>query len=208
VAATHVAEPPPAPAATAAAPVAQVAPAQIGEVEPSTQLDALPLADKRLKDDALAFRVGKSGAASKELVLEKKSAAPASAPVKAPVAAKSRDLKEEMAQAVGGGAPPKSAAKPEPQVAQEPLPDRPTIGDAQAAAGPALMKARMCLAGQETGSQAKLTFGSDGRVKNVVISGPAAGTPAEGCLKAQLSSARVPPFSEKSFSFSLTVRPP
>jgi hypothetical protein len=204
---------PPASAAHAQAPATQVAPPPVepatiaSQAEPPTQIAALPPAENPPKDEALAFRVGKS-AASNQIVLEQKRAPSPASAAAAPVATKkSRALNDEMAQAVG--APAKAAAPdPEPQVAQEALPDRPTIGDAQAAAGPALMKARMCLAGQETGSQAKLTFGSDGRVKSVAISGPAAGTPAESCLRSQLSTARVPAFSEKSFSFSLTVRPP
>ncbi len=84
----------------------------------------------------------------------------------------------------------------------------PSIGALQAAIGSVMAGARSCLAGQDAGSRAEVTFGSDGRVKSVGVSGPAAGTPAEGCLRSAIGAARVPPFSEPSFSASLTIRPP
>lgn len=198
---------PPHTAAAAAAPGAPaVEPAPIASQ--AAQLESLPQVAAASKEDTLAFRVKKGNASG--LVLEPKVArAPAAAkPSPEPAAKKAGSLNDEMAQAVGEKAVKAAPPGNQSPVAQEDLPDRPSVGDAQAAAGPALMKARMCLAGQEAGSQAKITFGSNGRVKNVTISGPAAGTPAESCLRSQLSSARVPPFSEKSFSFSLTVRPP
>jgi hypothetical protein len=88
------------------------------------------------------------------------------------------------------------------------LPERPSLGAVQGAIGSVMMGARSCLAGQDQGSQAQLTFGPDGRVRSVAISGPAAGTPAESCLRSALSAARVAPFSEPTFTASLTVRPP
>ncbi|HEX4474443.1 MAG TPA: hypothetical protein VH142_05150 [Polyangiaceae bacterium] len=98
-------------------------------------------------------------------------------------------------------APPKAPS-------DEPTPNRPSVGLVQAAVGSVMMGARSCLAGQDSGSTATVTFGSDGRVHSVAISGPAAATPAEGCLKSALMAARVPPFSDPSYAFSLTVRPP
>lgn len=92
--------------------------------------------------------------------------------------------------------------------ADEPTPNRPSVGLVQAAVGSVMMGARSCLAGQDSGSAATVTFGSDGRVRSVSISGPAAATPAEGCLKSALSGARVPPFTDPSYTLSLTVRPP
>lgn len=88
------------------------------------------------------------------------------------------------------------------------LPAEPGLGAVQAAIGSVMMPARNCLAGQETGSRATLVFGSDGRARSVSVSGPAAGTPAEGCLKAALMGARVPAFAEPTYSAALTIRPP
>jgi hypothetical protein len=180
------------------APVVSAAPAELGRQ--AAVLDSLPAASEA--SNVLAKRPSKS---TKLATSEPKELA-------APVPhAKPKSLDEEMGAAVG-----KSQVLPAPvqqnddnaETSRAGLPARPSVGDVQAAAGQVLMRARMCLAGQEEGSPATLTFGSDGRVKSVVISGPAAGTPAEACLKSSLSSPRVPPFSEKSFSFSLTVRPP
>jgi hypothetical protein len=67
--------------------------------------------------------------------------------------------------------------------------------------------ARACVAGQDAPSSATVTFGSDGRVQSVGVSGPAAGTPAEACIKAALSKARVQPFARPSFTVSTPVRP-
>jgi hypothetical protein len=91
---------------------------------------------------------------------------------------------------------------------KEALPNRPSVGAIQGAVGSVMAGARSCLAGQEAGSKATVTFGADGHVKNVSVAGPAAGTPAEGCVRSALMGARVPPFSEPEYSASFTVRPP
>jgi hypothetical protein len=88
------------------------------------------------------------------------------------------------------------------------VPNRPSVGAIQGAVGSVMAGARSCLAGQETGSKATVTFGSDGHVKSVAVAGPAAGTPAEGCVRSALMGARVPAFSEPEYSASFTVRPP
>jgi len=88
------------------------------------------------------------------------------------------------------------------------LPSRPSVGAIQGAVGSVMAGARSCLAGQETGSKATVTFGTDGHVKSVSVAGPAAGTPAESCVRSALMGARVPPFSEPEYSASFTVRPP
>jgi hypothetical protein len=91
---------------------------------------------------------------------------------------------------------------------QAALPSRPSVGAIQGAVGSVMGGARSCLAGQEGGSKATVTFGADGHVKSVSVTGPAAGTPAEGCVRSALMGARVPPFSEPEYSASFTVRPP
>jgi len=90
----------------------------------------------------------------------------------------------------------------------EALPTHPSSGAIQGAIGSVMGGARSCIAGQEAGSKATVSFGADGRVKSVALAGPAAGTPAEGCIRSALMGARVPPFSDPEYSASFTVRPP
>lgn len=85
--------------------------------------------------------------------------------------------------------------------------DRPSTGAAQAAVGSVLGAARSCIAGQPQGSSATLVFGSSGEVTSVSVTGPAAGTPAAGCIQSALKKARVQPFAAPSFSLGVTVRP-
>lgn len=103
---------------------------------------------------------------------------------------------------------PASNAAPTGEAEKQALPSRPSVGAIQGAVGAVMLGARSCLAGQETGSKATVTFGADGRVKSVNVAGPAAGTPAEGCVRSALMGARVSPFSEPEYSASFTVRPP
>ena len=103
---------------------------------------------------------------------------------------------------------PTEAVAQEPAPADKAVPNRPSVGAIQGAVGSVMAGARSCLAGQETGSKATVTFGADGHVKSVSVAGPAAGTPAEGCVRSALMGARVPPFSEPEYSASFTVRPP
>lgn len=87
------------------------------------------------------------------------------------------------------------------------VPEKPSTGAVQAAIGAVMGGARACVAGHDAPSRATVTFGSDGRVTSVGVSGPAAGTPAESCIRAALSKARVQPFARPSFGVSATVRP-
>lgn len=90
------------------------------------------------------------------------------------------------------------------------LPEKPSSGAIQAAIGMVLGRANACVAGHDEGpSRATLVFnGADGKVKSVTVSGPAAGTPAEGCIKSALSGARVSRFARASYTVgSVTVRP-
>lgn len=87
------------------------------------------------------------------------------------------------------------------------LPDKPTTGQVAVAVGAVLGSARACVAGQDAPSHAVMVFGSNGRVKSVSVSGPAAGTPAAGCIRAALSQARLQPFARSHFSVGTPVRP-
>ncbi|HVU02008.1 MAG TPA: hypothetical protein VHE30_09660 [Polyangiaceae bacterium] len=139
--------------------------------------------------DALAFRVKGGKNTEDKLVLEE------------------RPDEEQQVQANA----PAQVAKPSTGAAtpaQGDVPPEPSLGAVQAAVGSVMTAARSCLAGQEGASRAKIVFSSNGHVLSVAVSGPAAGTPAEGCVRSALMGARVQPFSEPSFSASITVRPP
>lgn len=86
------------------------------------------------------------------------------------------------------------------------LPDRPSTGAVQAAIGSVMSPARACVAGGAA-APAQITFGSDGSVSSVAVSGTAAGTPAASCIEAALKRARVAPFTNHSFSLNIWVRP-
>jgi hypothetical protein len=122
-------------------------------------------------------------------------AEPAPEPAKAPEAT----AKEQAEQ--------KEAAKMKPAAQPTDIPQQPSNGAAQAAVAQVIGSARACVAGHEAPSRATLVFGSDGRVQSVAVSGPAAGTPAEACIRAALSRARVEPFAKPTFSVGTTIRP-
>jgi hypothetical protein len=98
-------------------------------------------------------------------------------------------------------------AKMRPAESMGSTPEKPALGAVQAAVGAVLGGARACVAGQDDASSATIVFGSDGKVQSVAVSGPAAGTNAEACIKAALSKARVQPFSRPTFAASTAIRP-
>jgi hypothetical protein len=133
------------------------------------------------------------------------------APKKGPSAANAQAAPEPEAVTLNDAeraAPAQQQEAKQAGASNEALPTHPSSGAIQGAIGSVMGGARSCIAGQETGSKATVTFGADGRVKSVVLAGPAAGTPAEGCIRSALMGARVPAFSEPEYSASFTVRPP
>ena len=88
------------------------------------------------------------------------------------------------------------------------IPEAPPQGAIQGALGSQRGAARNCVAGHDGPSRATLVFASTGKVQSVSVSGPAAGTPAEGCIKSVLSKANVGPFQRSTFSVSTTISPP
>ncbi|HET7541924.1 MAG TPA: hypothetical protein VFK05_18750 [Polyangiaceae bacterium] len=104
------------------------------------------------------------------------------------------------------GLPPDPTLRPADSLGGE-LPAKPTTGAVQAALGAVLSGARHCVAGDDAPSSAVVVFGSDGRVQQVTVSGPAAGKSSASCIEAQLRRARVQPFASSSFSVNATVRP-
>jgi hypothetical protein len=178
-------EQPSAPAAAASAAPARTAVAMNDlEVAPQTASKGAAMPAPK---SGLAFHVKKEAApGAGKLVLEERDEASNTAPASA----------APVAQAAP--APAQSAV----------LAERPSTGAIQGAFGAVLTSARSCLAGQEEGTRAVVTFdGPTGRVKSVVLEGPGAGTPAEPCVRSALMGARLSPFSEPSYTASVTVRP-
>jgi len=88
------------------------------------------------------------------------------------------------------------------------IPEAPPQGAIQGALGSMRGAARSCVAGQDSPSRATIVFASTGKVQSVSVSGPAAGTPAEGCIKSAFSKANVGAFQRSSFSVPTTITPP
>jgi hypothetical protein len=87
------------------------------------------------------------------------------------------------------------------------VPQKPAAGAIAGGIGSVMSEARACLGLDDPISYASITFASAGTVSSVSISGFAAGKPAEGCIKAALSKAKVPPFAQPSYTQKVTVRP-
>lgn len=120
-------------------------------------------------------------------------------------------LSGAMAAAVGKDAPAEgdksSKDEGEPGPAAGSVPMTPSQGQVQSALAAVRGAARGCVAGMEEPSRAAVTFGSDGRVSAVSVSGAAAGKPAAACIQSALGNARVPPFKKPAFTVGLTLRP-
>jgi hypothetical protein len=86
------------------------------------------------------------------------------------------------------------------------LPQHPSQGAITGALGGVLPAARRCLGPDDPVSRAAIVFASSGSVQSVTVSGAAAGTPAEACIKDALGKAKVPPFAEPTSTANITVR--
>ncbi|HEY1695936.1 MAG TPA: hypothetical protein VGG39_27400 [Polyangiaceae bacterium] len=215
VAAAPVAQPP---AATATAPAAAslatpIPPGDLG-VDPST----LPAAGSLAAHGPVPSSA-KPTAAFPQPATTAAPAAPttppalvAAVPPPAPAASGSaQGLLGLMQQAAGvtsgpAAAPTATADTPE-APAPGSVPLKPSQGAISGALGAALPGARGCLGPDDPISHATVTFRSDGSVQNVGVSGGAAGKPAEACIRSALSKARVAPFAQPTFTASTTVRP-
>ena len=93
-----------------------------------------------------------------------------------------------------------------PQFAAGTVPQKPSQGAVTGAIGAVLPGARACLGPDDAVSRATITFASAGNVQSVSVSGGAAGKPAEGCIKAALSKAKVTPFAEATYTAPITIR--
>lgn len=210
-----VTQPVVAPAAPETAPVvAANTPAPIADVDPN----ALPTATPDTKV-AAAPKVAAKGGTSAALAKNEKPA-PAPAKEEGPkLSAKDLpttptgpggDLGSAMGAAVGqdgrSAAPTPAAANTGSQFAAGTVPQKPSQGAVTGAIGAVLPNARQCLGPDDPVSRASITFASAGTVQHVGVTGGAAGKPAEGCIKAALSKARVAPFAEANYTANITVR--
>jgi hypothetical protein len=104
----------------------------------------------------------------------------------------------------GGGVAAPSTA---PQFEPGSVPQKPSSGAITSGVASAMTQARSCLGLDDPISRAAVTFESSGAVQSVVVSGFAAGKPAEACIKGALSKAKVPPFAQPIYTQTFTVRP-
>lgn len=135
-------------------------------------------------------------------------AAPA-APTAPSGAGEPKSLQDQMRQAAGQSAPsaPAVDAPSAPTGAPQNVPMKPSQGAASGAVGAVLYSARACLGPDDAVSQATIVFQSSGAVQSVSVSGGAAGKPQEACIRQALGRAKVAPFAQPSFAFSVTIRP-
>jgi hypothetical protein len=105
-------------------------------------------------------------------------------------------------------APAPVAAKSAPAPAADGRPERPSGSAVTSALTEVLPAARRCVASMTDASRALVTFGSDGAVHKVDVTGPAGSDARAGqCLRAAFGHAHVPPFSQSSYAAGVTVRP-
>lgn len=180
-------------------------------------IDSLPPAEAEAQKPAGAQPAG-GGAAVDSQKLAAAQPAPTAAPA-APAGAgtapaigeKPGDLSSAMAKAVGDsgdkqvdteGAVPANAGK-----GNQSVPEKPSQGSVNSAIGSVMGGAKSCVAGADDVSRAQITFGSNGSVQNVSVTGWAANNGQSGCVKSALKGASVGPFSQPTFTVGVTIRP-
>ncbi|MEJ7728971.1 MAG: hypothetical protein WKG00_07140 [Polyangiaceae bacterium] len=121
------------------------------------------------------------------------------------------DLASEMAKAGGAdGKPIHQGGTGQPASGgskNSTVPEQPPQGSVSAAVGSVMGAAKGCVGGADDVSRAQITFGSNGSVKSVSVTGWAAANGATGCVKSALQSANVGAFSKPSFTVGVTIRP-
>jgi len=177
-------------------------------------IDALP------DSTAEAPKTGPAGGSGGgEKVAAATTTTPEAAPTPAPLTTanatggKPGDLASEMAARVGGGtntgpntddAVPAAGGK---GTGNQSIPEKPSQGSVASAVGVVMPGAKACVAGADDVSRANITFGSNGKVQNVSVSGWASSNGKTGCVKSALQGASVGPFSAPTFSVGVTIRP-
>jgi hypothetical protein len=146
------------------------------------------------------------------------SPAPARATPPPPHVGSALDAALRAAAGPGGVTPPRAPAAPDPAPAAAPVraptpaadgrPERPSGSAVTAALSAVLPNARKCVGQMSDASRALITFGPDGNVHKVDVSGPAASdSKAASCLRSAFGRAHVPPFSASTYAAGVTVRP-
>jgi hypothetical protein len=172
----------------AAPALAGQAPALAGQAPAGSDTPGVNPADLPLVPPAAARPAAPSAPSPARAVASARPAAPAVDTPGDPDPA----LDDSLRPAAGAG----SAASP----ANAPwnVPRRPPVGAIQAAFAAVLPAARACLSPGDPASRAVVTFRSDGSVEDVSL--------PQGCVRAALEKAHVPPFAEATFQAPLTVR--
>jgi hypothetical protein len=139
--------------------------------------------------------------------------APRTAPLAAPVGPPGLAAAIQKASGVEATPAPAPRAHPPaeaPVAAPVPvagLPDAPSFGAVRAGLASQIGTAKSCVRDQAAPSRVSLTFGSDGKVKSVGVTGPAGGTPAEECIRGAFQRSTVAPFSRPTFNVGFSLRP-
>jgi hypothetical protein len=208
------------PAAVQAAPPSE--PQKVAEApkaEPQgLSIDSLPPAEAEAQKRATPQPAGGGTPAdSQKLAAQQQpattdKAAPAPAGTAPPIGDKPGDLSSAMAKAVGDsgeksvntdGATPANGGK----AGNQSVPEKPSQGSVNSAVGSVMGGAKACVAGADDVSRAQITFGSNGSVQNVSVTGWAANNGQSGCVKSALKGASVGPFSQPTFTVGVTIRP-
>jgi predicted Zn finger-like uncharacterized protein len=110
------------------------------------------------------------------------------------------DLLNSALGGAGGGAKPAKAATPAKPAGAD-LPQTPSRDDVISAMKGVSGAVSACAAGQTGVAMCKISVaGATGKVTNVDVSGPMAGTPAASCITRAVSKAKFDKFSQSSFS--------
>jgi hypothetical protein len=181
---------------------------------PAVQLSSLPSAQEAPPSLAAPVPMPSPSVAPPAGIAHAGPSATSTRPAGSAIPGSDESLEMLMKRAIGATASPTSSATVIPSAVTEGpgsaagnLALKPAMGAVQGALGTVLPAARYCLGPDDPVSRATITFKSDGSVQSVAVTGDAAGQPAEGCIRSRLMSARVPPFTNPTFTWTVTVRP-
>jgi LPXTG-motif cell wall-anchored protein len=130
--------------------------------------------------------------------------APTPKPAPTPATLANAMAKAAAPEPAGGSLPPPA---PPPETGPSDVPEIPPQGAILGAIGARRQAARTCVRGMTSPSRATLVFASSGKVQSVSVSGAAAGTPAESCLKNVFKKASVEPFRRATYTSSTNISP-
>lgn len=134
------------------------------------------------------------------------SAAPVASAAPPPPSGSVGDLAEEMRKRVGAKDSP-DGPKEDAKETSDAKQSKPSNGAVAGALGAVRGAAKACVEDLGEGvTRVQVVFKSDGTVQSVSVSGIAAGKSAEACVKAAVMKAKVAPFTDATYSASLTIR--